>query len=195
MISMKRVCVRPDRKERGDGLKRWGLLCLFIACGAQYVLVGGGVFALERRVRDQDVGKEVVELVNRARAKGMRCGTTYYRAVPPVAWNDTLGEASLAHSQDMAGNGFLYHAGSDRRDPGNRIAGLGYAWSAYGENIAEGYHSPSEVVKGWMKSRDHCENIMNPSFKEAGSAHARGPRGIYWTLLLAAPGKMTSLDP
>jgi uncharacterized protein YkwD len=100
-----------------------------------------------------------------------------------------LGKASLAHSLDMAKKGFLHHTDSDRKDPGDRITGLGYIWSAYGENVAESYHSPEEVVKGWLKSRNHCENIMNPSFKEAGSAHARGPRGIYWTLLLAAPGR------
>jgi uncharacterized protein YkwD len=89
----------------------------------------------------------------------------------------------------MAEKGFLHHTGSDRKDPGDRIAGFGYKWSAYGENVAEGYHSPEEVVKGWLKSKDHCENIMNPSFKEAGSARARGPQGTYWTLLFAAPAK------
>jgi uncharacterized protein YkwD len=144
---------------------------------------------------DQVMGKKVIDLVNRARMGGSRCGNKYFKATKPVVWNDTLGKASLGHSRDMAEKGFLYHTGTDRKDPGERIARLGYIWSAYGENIAEGYHSPEEVVKGWLKSRDHCENIMNPSFKEAGSGHARGPRGVYWTLLLAAPGKMTSLGP
>ena len=192
MTSMKKVFLRANRKAQDFGPIRWGIFCLLVASGAQFILFNGGVFATERNVGDQDVGKQVVELVNRARAKGVRCGTAYYSAVPQVAWNDTLGKVSLAHSQDMAGNGSLYHTGSDRREPGNRIAGFGYVWSAYGENIAEGYHSPRDVVNGWLKSRDHCENIMNPSFKEAGSAHALGPRGIYWTLLLATPGKMTS---
>jgi uncharacterized protein YkwD len=144
---------------------------------------------------DQATGKKVIDLVNRVRAKGAHCGTIYYGATSPVQWNDTLAKVSFAHSRDMAEKGFLRHTGSDRKGPGDRLSRFGYIWSAYGENVAEGYYAPEEVVKGWLKSRDHCENIMNPSFKEAGSALARGPRGVYWTLLLAVPGKMTSLDP
>jgi len=192
---MKRVCLRPDLKPRRGGPMLWGTLCFLITCMAQYFLFNGGVLAIERKERDQALEKRVVELVNRARAKGAKCGSTYYRAASPVAWNDILGKASLTHSLNMAEKGSLYHTGPDGKDPGNRIAGLGYVWSAYGENVAEGYHSPEEVVKGWLKRKGHCENIMNPSFKEAGSAHARGPGGVYWTLLLAAPGKMTSLAP
>ncbi|HUO77129.1 MAG TPA: CAP domain-containing protein [Thermodesulfovibrionales bacterium] len=192
---MKRVCLRPDLKACRGGPMLWGTLCFFITCIAQYFLYNGGVLATERKERDQAVEKRVVELVNHARAQGIKCGSTYYRAASAVAWNDTLGKASLMHSLDMAEKGLLYHTGSDRRDPGDRITRLGYVWSAYGENVAEGYHSPEEVVKGWLKSKGHCENIMNPSFKEAGSAHVRGQGGIYWTLLLAAPGKMMSLAP
>jgi len=191
----KRVCLRPDPKAGKRDAIFLGTLCFFIICIAQYLLYSDGALAIERKERDRSVEKQVVELVNRARAKGTNCGTTYYRAVPPVMWNDTLGKASLAHSLDMAEKGSLRHTGSDRKDPGDRIAGLGYAWSAYGENVAEGYYSPEEVVKGWLKSGGHCENIMNPSFKEAGSAHARGPHGIYWTLLLAAPRKIAAFVP
>ncbi|HXX82063.1 MAG TPA: CAP domain-containing protein [Thermodesulfovibrionales bacterium] len=192
---MKRVCFRPDRAAWRSGPILLGTLCFFIICIVQPLLHNGGVLAIERKELDQSVEKQVVALVNRARAKGAKCGTTYHRAASPVVWSDTLGRASLTHSMDMADKGFLHHTGSDRKDPGDRITGFGYAWSAYGENVAEGYHSPEEVVKGWLKSKGHCENIMDPSFREAGSAHARGPQGIYWTLLLVAPGKMESFGP
>jgi len=194
MSFTKRACLKPDCRAQRSGPIFPGMLCFFIICSAQYLLYYNGALAIERKAWDQSVEKQVVELVNRTRAKGTKCGTIYYRAVSPVAWNDTLGRASLAHSLDMAEKGFLHHTGSDRKDPGDRIARLGYVWSTYGENVAEGYHSPEEVVKGWLKSRGHCENIMNPSFKEAGSAHARGSGGIYWTLLLAAPGKTAVFD-
>jgi len=168
-------------------------LCFFTMCSAQYFLYNSDVLAIERKERDQTMGKQVVELVNHARAKGAQCGNKYFKATRPVVWNDALGKASFAHSLDMAERGFLHHTGSDRKNPGDRIAGLGYKWSSYGENIAEGYHSPEEVVKGWLRSRDHCENIMNPSFKEAGSAHALGTQGVYWTLLLAVPAKTSGI--
>jgi len=196
MIYTKGVCLRPNnpRTQQRDSIVLEAL-SFFIICSAPYLLHSDMVFATDYKERDQVVEKEVVELVNHAREKGAQCGNRYFKATKPVVWNDTLKRASLSHSSDMAENGFLHHIGSDRKDPGDRILALGYAWSAYGENVAEGYHSPEEVVKGWLKSRDHCENIMNPSFREAGSAGVQGPRGIYWTLLLAVRGRAAASAP
>lgn len=50
-----------------------------------------------------------------------------------------------------------------------RISAVGYDWSSTGENIAVGYTTPSSVVKAWMDSRDHCRNILTPSFAQVGT--------------------------
>lgn len=34
----------------------------------------------------------------------------------------------------------------------------------FGENIAKGYRTPKDVVKGWMNSEGHRANILNPEF-------------------------------
>lgn len=41
-------------------------------------------------------------------------------------------------------------------------------WSDAGENLGLGYDSASSVVKAWMDSPTHRDNIMNPSFKTIG---------------------------
>ena len=63
-----------------------------------------------------------------------------------------------------------------------------------GENIAYGPSSPDEVVRGWLDSVGHCENIMDPRFVEMGIAYAVGHapqgnagRGLYWVQVLADP--------
>lgn len=145
--------------------------------------------------RDQSVEKRVIELVNRMRVKGVGCGGQYYKAIPPVRWNDTLGKVSLRQSVDMAGKENMGHADAYGNGPGDRLARFGYRWMTYGENVGEGYLTPEEVVNGWLKSRGHCENIMNPAFKEAGAAYARGAGRIYWTLVLAAPEISSRIAP
>lgn len=138
--------------------------------------------------------KRVVELINHTRAKGMKCGNKHYKPTQPVKWSETLGKASLMHSLDMARREILCHTNYDGSMAGDRLSKLSYKWSAYGENVGEGYLTPEDVVNGWLKSPKHCENIMNPVFKEAGSSYARRSRKIYWTLMLAAPGKGLLID-
>ncbi|MEW6001719.1 MAG: CAP domain-containing protein [Nitrospirota bacterium] len=134
-------------------------------------------------------GKEtvIVELINEARTKGVQCGNRYFEVTQPIMWNDKLGQVSLNHAIDMAKKDFLSHRGSDGSTVKDRLSRVGYRWTTYGENVSRGYQSPGEVVKVWLKSKDHCKNMMNPNFKEAGSAYAKGSREIYWTLILASP--------
>jgi uncharacterized protein YkwD len=56
-----------------------------------------------------------------------------------------------------------------------RITAVGFVWSAAGENIATGYPTPSAVVNGWMKSTDHCKNILSPRYLSVGTGLSRHP--------------------
>lgn len=47
-----------------------------------------------------------------------------------------------------------------------------------GENIAAGYTSPEEVVKGWMNSPGHRENILTSDFIHMGTGYTRGGETI-----------------
>jgi uncharacterized protein YkwD len=50
-----------------------------------------------------------------------------------------------------------------------RITADGYEWRSAGENIATGYATPRGVVRGWMASTGHCQNILNPSYRNVGT--------------------------
>ncbi|ANP52547.1 uncharacterized protein YkwD [Streptomyces griseochromogenes] len=112
----------------------------------------------------------IVQLVNAERGKA---------GCSAVTLNTTLTKVAQAHSQDMAAHQNMSHTGSDGSDPGQRITGAGYAWSAYGENVAYGYSTPEQVMAGWMASPGHRANILNCSFKEIGVGLAQP--GSYWT--------------
>jgi uncharacterized protein YkwD len=119
----------------------------------------------------------LLQLVNDVRKRGCQCGDAWYPSAPPVAWNELLEKAAMAHSTDMSRNGFFSHTSPTNGKAGPRLEAIGYNWKSYGENIAMGFESEKEVVDGWLKSTGHCKNIMNPSYKEMGVAKA----GAYWT--------------
>jgi uncharacterized protein YkwD len=54
-----------------------------------------------------------------------------------------------------------------------RISAAGFHWSTAGENIATGFSTPAAVVRGWMASTGHCQNILNPRFRDVGVGVSR----------------------
>lgn len=134
--------------------------------------------------------QEILDRVNQARAAGRTCGTNSYGPAPALRWNGVLFNAAGAHSTDMAANNYFSHTSQDGRNPGQRITGAGYAWSAYGENIAAGQSSAQAVVDGWLASPGHCANIMNASYADIGTACVASSTSTYrtyWTMELARP--------
>ncbi len=136
-------------------------------------------------------GKTILAAVNAARARPRACGERQFGAAPPVAWNDTLGQAALGHSRDMAQRRYFDHHEADGSDAGERAQRLGYRWSRIGENIASGLGSPEEAVAGWLASPGHCANLMNPNYTQMGAAYAVNRASenntLYWTQVFATP--------
>ncbi len=135
-------------------------------------------------------GQRVLELVNRARSQARTCGDRRLPAAGPLRLNSLLGRAALGHSEDMAGNGFFGHDGSDGSTVMVRATRAGYAGRAIGENVAAGQATPEAAVDGWVKSPPHCANLMNAVFTEMGIAfvvNPASPTGIYWTQVFGTP--------
>ena len=133
----------------------------------------------------------VLELVNAARAIARDCGEGHhFDAAGPVTVSPTLDAVALEHSRDMAEHRKLGHPGSDGSAPADRVTRSGYAWRGTGENVASGQQTADAVMKSWLDSPGHCENIMEPRFTEMGIAFALAPDqnpNIYWTQVFATP--------
>ena len=129
-------------------------------------------------------------LVNEARARGARCGTRTFSPAPPLALSGTLGNVAYGHAADMAAHHYFEHADLAGQTPADRVRATGYREKLVGENIAYGPQTVDEAVQGWLRSPDHCENLMDPRFVEMGLAFAAGrgsQHGLYWVQLLAEP--------
>ncbi len=134
--------------------------------------------------------REVLVLVNAARATGRLCGDSSFAASPPLTPSSTLDRVAQAHALDMARRNYFDHTGADGSSPPERVTRGGYDWRISGENLALGRMTAREAVDGWLASPGHCANIMDPRFTETGIALAPGrERGqpTYWVQTFAAP--------
>lgn len=132
----------------------------------------------------------MLNTVNATRTKGTTCGGVVKPKAPALASNAKLIQAAEAHAKDMADKNYFSHTGKDGSDPGIRITRTGYAWSTYGENIAAGYPTVADAVKGWYMSSGHCNNFMNSGVTQVGfgkATNASSTYKTYWVAVLAKP--------
>lgn len=94
---------------------------------------------------------EVVDLVNQERAK---------EGLQPLTMDAELIEAAMQRSAEI-----LVHFAHVRPDGSSCFS---ISDKAFGENIAYGYGTPEQVVRGWMNSEGHRANIMNSGYTTIG---------------------------
>jgi uncharacterized protein YkwD len=136
------------------------------------------------------IRERALELVNQARAKARKCGRQSLGAARPVGLNIKLDRAALNHSDDMARHGRMTHRGTDGTSVAERATRAGYQWAKVGENVAAGTPAVEDVIQGWLRSPEHCANVMNPDFTQMGIAYAvnvESEDGIYWTQVFGTP--------
>lgn len=104
----------------------------------------------------------VVCVINRERIE---------RGLPPLDTSQRLNRAAQGWTNVMVHHQTFSHGA----DFAARISAVGFNWSGVGENIATGYHTPASVVRSWMASTGHCQNILSPNFADVGSGVSDRP--------------------
>ena len=139
---------------------------------------------------DEGLVRRVLETLNGIRSEGGSCGEREFPPAAPLRSSAALEQAARAHADDMAGNSFLSHTGSDGSEPSDRGTAAGYEWKIIAENIAAGQATVEDVAATWLESPGHCSNLMDPKYSETGIAYALNPgdgRDIYWVQVYAKP--------
>ena len=90
--------------------------------------------------------------------------------LPKLVANRRLDHSAQRWTDTMLSSNAFSH-GSDFT---SRISAAGFNWAAAAENIATGYRTPTAVVNAWMRSPGHCENILNPTYREVGTGVVSG---------------------
>jgi uncharacterized protein YkwD len=128
-----------------------------------------------------------LDAINAARATGRSCGSKTFAPAQALQWNFVLEKVAVAHSSDMINRQFFAHMNPDGNKAGVRFLNAGYEWSSYGENLGKGQTALSEVMNEWLNSPTHCENLMDPDYKDFALACISDDAGarqtLYWTQL------------
>lgn len=107
--------------------------------------------------------------------------------LPRLERSKKLEAAARRHALDMAKNKAMTHTGSDGTTPFDRMKAAGYVYRRAGENVAFGKFGVERLMKGWMDSPTHEENILG-SFSQVGVACATGSDGKrYWCVTFGYP--------
>jgi uncharacterized protein YkwD len=110
----------------------------------------------------------VVCLINQERAQ---------HHLPPLSASPLLNRSAQGWTNAMVSSDQFTHGANFA----GRISAAGYVWRSAGENIATGFSTPRSVVHAWMGSTGHCENILNPTFRNVGTGVSTRPVKGYAT--------------
>ncbi|SMF87116.1 uncharacterized protein, YkwD family [Paenibacillus uliginis N3/975] len=110
---------------------------------------------------------QVVDLVNKERAKA---------GLKPLTVHDKLTGMAVDKAKDMNNNKYFDHTSPTYGSPFDMMKQYGISYGYAGENIAMGQRTPEEVMKSWMNSEGHRQNIMSPNFTMIGVGYYNG----YW---------------
>jgi uncharacterized protein YkwD len=158
--------------------------------GNAYWMVAAVPFNPPAQEQAGNVASTVLALVNQARAQPRRCGSRSFAAAQPLVLDPTLTRAAAGHADSMARLSYMEHKGRDGSTPADRASRAGYDWRSIGENIAMGQTTAGQVMQDWLRSPEHCANIMEPRFTQMGVAFAvnkASEGGIYWAQSFGLP--------
>lgn len=120
-----------------------------------------GVLGIEANITIQ----QIIENTNKERqAKGLS----------PLKENNALSAAAAAKAKNMFDENYWAHFSPSGKDPWGFIKGAGYGYTYAGENLARNYYNADDVVKAWMNSPTHRDNLLNSRYQDIGIAVLEG---------------------
>ncbi len=139
------------------------------------ILVLIGLFIMGRSIIDITIGLQpgvlgyasqidpakVIELTNSQRLNS---------GLGIVTLNSDLSQAAAAKAADMFAHNYWAHISPQGTEPWYFVTNSGYKYQHAGENLARDFSNPGDIVKAWMASPTHKQNLLDPRYKDIGVA-------------------------
>lgn len=95
----------------------------------------------------------------------------------PLQYDETLAKAAAKKAKDMFANNYWAHYSPTGRSPWSFMVDEGYKYEYAGENLARDFMYSDDVVKAWMESPSHKENLLKKEYTNIGFAIVDGKLG------------------
>ena len=146
-------------------IRRHGLVVvLLVVIVAQYV-GQGHVFRDVLGQESEVVAGELLADTNKERAAAGRA---------PLQLNSQLSNAAYLKAQDMLTHQYWDHTSPGGVAPWKWLGDVGYNYAYAGENLARNFQTSDAVVRAWMSSASHRDNVLKPEYKDVGFATVDG---------------------
>lgn len=120
--------------------------------------------------------QKVLDLTNVERQK---------RGLSPLRLNPVLSRSAEAKAQDMFAQNYWAHNAPDGKTPWTFFQNAGYRYTIAGENLAKDFYDTESMMKAWMKSPTHKDNIVSSKYQEIGIGTVNGVLdGVKTTLVV-----------
>jgi hypothetical protein len=107
----------------------------------------------------------IIQLTNQERQKA---------GAEPLVANSRLNQAAAQKGQHMLEEDYFAHISPSGVTPWFWIDKTGYAYKLAGENLAIDFFEAEDVVRAWMNSPSHKENMLHTDYTETGVAVVSG---------------------
>jgi uncharacterized protein YkwD len=125
-----------------------------------------------------DAAGALVAALNKARADAGK---------PPMSVDPKLAEIARRHAREMAEKDKLDTKDSDGLSPLERIQKQRLRYQAFGQSDASGQPTAADVLKSWLDSKVHKDNLLGP-YSRIGVGYATAKGGTpYWSVIFARP--------
>lgn len=160
---------RPKRISKQDIIKvYWPYLPVMLIAGALLITsFNSGMLAssLHRpagQTLDYALSMNMQKLLDETNAARASNGSKN------LTLNPKLFAAAQSKAEDMANKNYWSHYTPDGSPPWVFVTAEGYDYKKLGENLATGFLDEKSTVNGWMASKGHRENLLDPMFSEVG---------------------------
>ena len=155
-----------DNDYRPKFLQGKLLLCVVLVVLLVRIISLGFFISFPHNIFFADISKvDLVNLLNKNRQDV---------SLKPLAQNNALDQAAFMKAQDMVQNNYFAHQSPQGVTPWFWFAKAGYRYKYAGENLAVGFIDSSEIFNAWFNSPSHKANLLNPNYKEVGTAIVSG---------------------
>lgn len=92
----------------------------------------------------------------------------------PLKYNEKLSLAARKKAEDMFAKNYWAHYSPYGKTPWDFILDSGYQYEYAGENLAKNFLFTNDVIRAWMNSPSHKENILKKEYTDVGFAVVNG---------------------
>lgn len=114
--------------------------------------------------------------------------------LPPLEYSQILSDSAAAKARDIFAQNYWSHNSPSGKSPWDFFREANYQYKYAGENLAKDFYDTESLLKAWMNSPTHRDNIVNTHYQQIGIAVVNGVLdGIETTLVVQHFG--TPLNP